>query len=146
MKPSLVPSRLIILAMLLVLATLLIALADVATNWSGPNPVTLAGLDRTTTNGVNILTNSLWILYPKSSPNVNDQISYSIGDDQGGWRYPVKVSEFSAKISIPGVLGVRHALLLNGVRAVTVQAVLSRTFRGGGDPAGGAQAPAACSG
>jgi nicotinate phosphoribosyltransferase len=29
-------------------------------------------------------------------------------DPQGGWRYPVKLSEHSAKISIPGVLGVRR--------------------------------------
>lgn len=32
----------------------------------------------------------------------------AIDDEQGGWRYPVKVSEFSAKISIPGILGVRR--------------------------------------
>jgi nicotinate phosphoribosyltransferase len=29
-------------------------------------------------------------------------------DPQGGWRYPVKLSEHSSKISIPGVLGVRR--------------------------------------
>jgi nicotinate phosphoribosyltransferase len=29
-------------------------------------------------------------------------------DPSGGWRYPVKLSEHSAKISIPGVLGVRR--------------------------------------
>ena len=29
-------------------------------------------------------------------------------DPDGGWRYPVKLSEHSAKISIPGVLGVRR--------------------------------------
>ncbi len=32
----------------------------------------------------------------------------AICDENGGWRYPVKLSEHSAKISIPGVLGVRR--------------------------------------
>jgi nicotinate phosphoribosyltransferase len=32
----------------------------------------------------------------------------AICDRNGGWRYPVKLSEHSAKISIPGVLGVRR--------------------------------------
>jgi nicotinate phosphoribosyltransferase len=32
----------------------------------------------------------------------------AICDPSGGWRYPVKLSEHSAKISIPGVLGVRR--------------------------------------
>ncbi|MFI5258045.1 MAG: nicotinate phosphoribosyltransferase [Candidatus Limnocylindrales bacterium] len=32
----------------------------------------------------------------------------AICDRDGGWRYPVKLSEHSAKISIPGVLGVRR--------------------------------------
>jgi nicotinate phosphoribosyltransferase len=32
----------------------------------------------------------------------------AIGDGDGGWRYPVKVSEFSSKTSIPGILGVRR--------------------------------------
>jgi nicotinate phosphoribosyltransferase len=34
--------------------------------------------------------------------------------DSGGWRYPIKLSELSAKISIPGVLGVRRFVDANG--------------------------------
>ena len=63
---------------------LLIALADVATNWSNAAGYTpsLAGLNLVTTNGVNLMTNSNWILYT-NSPNVNDQISYTIRDSLG---------------------------------------------------------------
>jgi nicotinate phosphoribosyltransferase len=32
----------------------------------------------------------------------------AIANDEGGWRYPIKLSEQTAKISIPGVLGVRR--------------------------------------
>ncbi len=32
----------------------------------------------------------------------------AIRDGEGSWRYPVKVSELSAKTSIPGILGVRR--------------------------------------
>jgi hypothetical protein len=65
--------------------SLLISLADVATNWSDPNgyTVSLAGINLVTTNGVNLQTNSSWILYT-NSPNVADQISYSIADSNGG--------------------------------------------------------------
>ncbi|MGZ6267943.1 MAG: nicotinate phosphoribosyltransferase [Candidatus Limnocylindrales bacterium] len=35
-------------------------------------------------------------------------------DPAGGWRYPVKLSEHSAKISIPGILGVRRFADLTG--------------------------------
>ncbi len=64
---------------------LLIALSDVATNWSDPDgdTVTLAGVNLVSTNGVTFQTNSTWILYTNSL-NVNDQISYSIGDGWGG--------------------------------------------------------------
>jgi hypothetical protein len=99
---------------------LLIALADVATNWSGPNPVTLAGLDRTTTNGVNILTNSLWILYPKSSPNVNDQISYSIGDDQGG--IATGLINVVVDLSVTGTNSITKIVIGNGSSANTLTA------------------------
>ncbi len=65
---------------------LLIALSDVATNWSDPDGdlVTLAGVNLVSTNGVTIQTNSSWILYPSSSPNANDRLSYSITDGWGG--------------------------------------------------------------
>jgi hypothetical protein len=64
---------------------LLIALSDVGTNWSDVDgdTVTVSGINLVTTNNVNLATNSTWILYP-SSPNVADQISYSISDGQGG--------------------------------------------------------------
>jgi len=60
--------------------------ANVATNWSNPagGPVTLAGLDLVTTNGMDLLTNSTQIYYPATAPNVNDQIVYTITDGQGG--------------------------------------------------------------
>jgi hypothetical protein len=62
-----------------------ISLADVATNWSDVYryPVTLAGINLTTTNGVTLTTNSSWIFYT-NSPNVADQISYTVSDGQGG--------------------------------------------------------------
>lgn len=64
---------------------LLIAWADVATNWSDAAGATvqLAGLNRVTTNGVILATNSAWILYP-NAPNVSDQFSYGISDGAGG--------------------------------------------------------------
>ena len=62
----------------------LIAWADVATNWSDAAgySVSLTGLNRLTTNGVTLATNSAWILYP-NAPNVNDQFSYGISDGHG---------------------------------------------------------------
>jgi len=62
----------------------LIAWADVATNWSDPVGATvqLAGLNPVTTNGVTLATNAAWILYP-DAPELNDQFSYSISDGAG---------------------------------------------------------------
>jgi autotransporter-associated beta strand protein len=64
---------------------LLVALSDVAANWSDADgdTVTLTGINLVTTNGVNLMTNASWILYT-NSPNVNDQISYGITDGFGG--------------------------------------------------------------
>jgi autotransporter-associated beta strand protein len=61
-----------------------IALSDMATNWSNASGYTpsLAGINLVTTNAVNLQTNSSWILYT-NSPNVNDQISYTISDSLG---------------------------------------------------------------
>ena len=39
----------------------------------------------------------------------------AIRDPAGGWRYPVKLSDHSSKISIPGVLGVRRFVDAGGV-------------------------------
>jgi hypothetical protein len=65
--------------------SLVISLADLATNWTDVDgdTVTLAGVNLVSTNGVNLMTNSNWIIYT-NSPNVNDQISYTISDGQGG--------------------------------------------------------------
>jgi nicotinate phosphoribosyltransferase len=38
----------------------------------------------------------------------------AIRDEDGSWRYPVKLSEHTAKISIPGILGVRRFSDSNG--------------------------------
>jgi len=59
--------------------------SDLATNWSDADndPVTLAGLNLVSTNGVDLLTNNTQIYYPASASNVNDQISYTITDGQG---------------------------------------------------------------
>jgi hypothetical protein len=64
--------------------TLKIAWSDVATNWSESvgGTVTLSGLNLVTTNQVHLTTNSTWILYT-NSPNVNDQITYTINDSLG---------------------------------------------------------------
>ena len=64
---------------------LLISLSDIATNWSDADgdPQTLSSINLVTTNNVNLSTNSSWIFYT-NSPNVNDQISYTISDGQGG--------------------------------------------------------------
>jgi hypothetical protein len=65
--------------------SLMIALSDVATNWSDADgdTVTMTGINLVSTNGVNLMTNSSWILYT-NSPNVNDQISYAVADGFGG--------------------------------------------------------------
>ena len=80
---------------------LIIALSDVATNWTD-NPdgdhVSLTGVTMQSTNGVNLFalnwstnldgsivaTNAYAFIGYTNSPNVNDQISYSISDGQGG--------------------------------------------------------------
>jgi hypothetical protein len=63
-----------------------IAWSDVTTNWSDSpdgDPVTLTSMSLVTTNLINLTTNSTFILYT-NSPNVNDQITYTISDGQGG--------------------------------------------------------------
>jgi subtilisin-like proprotein convertase family protein len=79
----------------------LIAWADVATNWSDPAgySVSLTGLNRLTTNGVTLATNSAWILYP-NAPNVNDQFSYSISDGHGATNIG-----YVNLVLLPGVTG-----------------------------------------
>ena len=80
---------------------LIISLSDMATNWTD-NPdgdhVSLTGVTMQSTNGVNLFplnwstnldgstvtTNAYAYIGYTNSPNVNDQISYSISDGQGG--------------------------------------------------------------
>lgn len=63
---------------------LLISLANVTNNWTDADgsPVFLAGMNLVTTNNVYLTTNATYIFYT-NSPNVNDQISYTIRDAQG---------------------------------------------------------------
>jgi hypothetical protein len=79
---------------------LIISLANVATNWSDADgdPVKLTGVTMQSTNGVNLFAlnwstnldgsivtmNGYAYIGYTNSPNVNDQISYSISDGQGG--------------------------------------------------------------
>ncbi|HAO78392.1 MAG TPA: hypothetical protein DCQ92_05330 [Verrucomicrobia subdivision 3 bacterium] len=63
-----------------------IAWSDVTNNWSDSpdgDPVTLTSMSLVTTNLINLTTNSTYIFYT-NSPNVNDQITYTINDGQGG--------------------------------------------------------------
>ncbi len=68
--------------------TLKVAFADLATNWSDVDgdAVSLASLNLVTTNGINLSTNSSWILYT-NGPNVNDQFNYSVSDGHGGTAF-----------------------------------------------------------
>ncbi len=54
--------------------------------WSDANHdvITLASVSSTSTNSVTVVSNRIFIIYPGSAPNVNDQISYTIGDGHGG--------------------------------------------------------------
>jgi len=79
---------------------LIIALSDVATNWSDVDgdPVELTGVTLQSTNGVNlsalnwstnldgsiVTTNGYAFIGYTNSPNVADQITYGINDGQGG--------------------------------------------------------------
>jgi hypothetical protein len=62
-----------------------IALTDVATNWTDPDgdTVTLAAVNLTSTNGVSLQATNGQIFYP-ISPDVNDQISYTVTDGYNG--------------------------------------------------------------
>ena len=65
--------------------TLRVFLSGLTNNWSDADgdSVTLTGINLVTTNHINLRTNSTQILYT-NSPNVNDQITYTISDGQGG--------------------------------------------------------------
>ena len=92
-------------------SNLLIALSDVATNWNDVDGdlVSLTGINLTTTNGVTlfpinlttnldgsyVITNTAYLGYDDSN-NLNDQISYSISDNQGG----TDIGHISVAVSI----------------------------------------------
>jgi hypothetical protein len=63
---------------------LLISLANATNNWTDVDGsrVFLAGMNLVTTNNVHLTTNATYIFYT-NSPNVSDQITYTIRDAQG---------------------------------------------------------------
>jgi hypothetical protein len=63
---------------------LLISLSNVTNNWTDADGSTvfLAGMNLVTTNNVHLTTNATYIFYT-NSPNVTDQITYTIRDAQG---------------------------------------------------------------
>ena len=79
------------------------------------DPVSLVRFNLATTNAVTLATNSTQILYPTNAPNVNDQISYLIRDDQGGTNTgPINV------VINPFVTGQSNSLAItNGVAHLT---------------------------
>jgi hypothetical protein len=64
-----------------------IFLADLLTNCSDADGdlLTLASCDLTTSNGVELATNSTLILYPSSTNNIADSFKYIINDGYGGY-------------------------------------------------------------
>jgi autotransporter-associated beta strand protein len=67
------------------MAQLQIPLASLIANATDPDgdPITLGGVDLTTTNGTTLVTNSSFILY-SSSNNAPDQFNYTLSDGHGG--------------------------------------------------------------
>jgi hypothetical protein len=108
---------------------LAIALSDMATNWTdlGGSPVSLTGVNLTTTNGqtlflLNVTTNSGTFVINNTSfvgytngPNVNDQFSYSIVDGNGGTNIGLVNIVILASVN-----GQATGLLNPGGNAVTV--------------------------
>jgi hypothetical protein len=117
----------------------LIALSDLATNWSDVDgdTVELTSLDLLTTNGVNltllntttnsdgsyVITNTAYIGYTNSL-NVNDQFTYTIADGYGGTNtgiVNIVVSPFvtGAQISAPTISGGTASLTFYGIPGFT---------------------------
>ena len=88
--------------------------------WSAETNIVLSDVDGDTvnigsinlisTNGVTVSTNGYQILYPASAPNVNDELTYSISDGQGGTNIgvinivvnPFTTGQQSAALSVSG--------------------------------------------
>jgi hypothetical protein len=108
-----------------------VALSDLATNWSDADGdlVELASINLTTTNGVTLLplnlttnldgtyviTNTAFLGYTSAS-NVNDQLSYTISDGQGG----TNVGYVNIVFSTNAVTGQPTGIMVTGGNAVTV--------------------------
>ncbi len=97
--------------------------ASVATNWTDVDgdPVTLAGVNLLTTNGITVQTNSSQLLY-NSPRTVPDQICYTITDGQGGTNtgvINVMLNPFvSANPQSPSFLSVSNGALHSTFLAV----------------------------
>jgi predicted MFS family arabinose efflux permease len=101
--------------------------------WAMPPLLILAGVAMTVSN-----TSANSLLQATAGPRqLGQTVSLYMLAMRGGISFGALLTG-----ALAGVLGVRHALLLDGVLAVAVQAVLSRTFRGDGDSEGRAQARA----
>ena len=101
--------------------------------WGMPPLLVLAGVSMTVSNTA---ANSL--LQATAGPRqLGQTVSLYMLAMRGGISFGALITG-----ALVGVLGVRHALLLNGVLAVAVQAVLSRTLPGGCDSEGRSQARA----
>ncbi len=100
--------------------------------WGMPPLLVLAGASMTVSNTA---ANSL--LQATAGPrHLGQTVSLYMLAMRGGISFGALLTG-----ALAGVLGVRHALLLDGVLAVAVQAVLSRTFRDGGDSVARSQTP-----
>ena len=94
-------------------SSLTIPIANLATNWSDPdaNPLTLASVDTTSTNGGAVTYDSTNIYYSDAN-NVTDQFGYTISDGQGGMAQGI-VTVLIAQQNISGWTFSNGSLTLN---------------------------------
>jgi hypothetical protein len=92
---------------------LTILIANLATNWSDPdgNPLTLASVDATSTNGGTVTYDGTNIYYSDAN-NVTDQFGYTISDGQGGTAQGI-VTVLMAQQNISGWNFSNGSLTLN---------------------------------
>ena len=96
---------------------LLISLPNVTNNWTDADgsPVFLAGMNLVTANNVHLTTNATYIFYT-NSPNVNDQITYTIRDAQGE-----SAAGTISVIVITTVTGQSRGIVISGGGTATAQ-------------------------